>query len=107
MELLAYSVSVRQHEFGIRIALGSDKAALMRLVMCQAAQPVIVGVLAGLSAAFAATRWIDSLLYHTKPLDPSVILGSVGCLLIAAFAGAMLPARRAARTHRMQALRTE
>jgi predicted permease len=105
--VLAYSVSLRQQEFGIRVALGSDKTALMRLVMRQAATPVVGGIFAGLAMAFGATRWIRSLLYETKAADPAVIFGSIALLLVAAFLAALLPARRAALVDPMRTLRME
>jgi predicted permease len=105
--VLAYSVSLRQQEFGIRVALGSDKTALMKLVMRQAAIPVVGGVLAGLALASGATLWIGSLLYATKAGDPAVIIASTALLLVAAFLAALLPAWRAASVDPMQAVRTE
>ncbi len=105
--VLAYSVSLRQQEFGIRVALGSDRTALLKLVMGQAAIPVVGGILAGLALASLATRWIASLLYETKAGDPAVIVASTALLLLAAFVAALLPARRAASIDPMQALRTE
>ena len=105
--VMAYSVSLRQREFGIRIALGSGKAALMKLVLLQAAVPVLLGASVGLAGAFLTLRWVHSLLYETPVMDP---LGIGGCLLLmiasAALASA-LPARRAASTDPMRALRTE
>lgn len=105
--VLAYSVSLRQQEFGIRVALGSNKTTLVRLVMRQAAIPVVGGILAGLALASGATRWIGSLLYETKTGDPTVIIASTTLLLVAAFVAALLPARRAASVDPMRALRTE
>jgi predicted permease len=105
--VLAYSVSLRQQEFGIRVALGSDKTALMQLVMRQAAIPVVGGIVAGLGLASGATRWIASLLYETKAGDPAVIIASTALLLAASFVAALLPARRAASVDPMRALRTE
>jgi len=105
--VLAYSVSLRQQEFGIRVALGSDKTALIQLVLRQAAIPVVGGILAGLALAFAASRSIASLLYETKAGDPTVIISSIAVLLLAAFLAALLPARRAASVDPMRALRTE
>jgi ABC-type lipoprotein release transport system permease subunit len=60
-----------------------------------------------LALAFAATRWIGSLLYQTKVGDPVVIFASTGLLLLAAFLAALLPARRAAAVDPMRALRNE
>jgi predicted permease len=105
--VLAYSVSLRQQEFGIRVALGSDKSGLVQLVMRQAAVPVAGGILTGLALAYGATRWISSLLYETKAGDPLVIVASTALLVIAAFLAALLPARRAASVDPMRALRTE
>ena len=103
----AYSVSLRRQEFGIRIALGCGKAALMRLVMLQAAVPVFVGVGVGMAVALLALRWVRSLLYQTAVVDPVAICGSLLLLLATAAIAAVLPARRAASTDPMQALRSE
>lgn len=105
--VLAYSVSVRQQEFGIRIALGSGKSALIRLVLRQAACPVLFGTSAGPAMAFLALRWVRSLLYQTPVVDPLSIGGSVALLLTAAAVAAIVPARRASSVDPMQALRTE
>jgi predicted permease len=105
--VLAYSVSLRQQEFGIRIALGSDKSGLTALVLKQAAWPVLTGAGAGLVLAFVAGRWVSSLLYQTKPVDPVAIAGSLVLLIGAAALAAVLPARKAARTDPMQVLRNE
>jgi predicted permease len=105
--VLAYSVSLRQQEFGIRVALGSTKAALMRLVVSQAMVPIGGGIAVGLALAFAATRWVQSMLYETKAVDAGVIAASVAVLLMTAFVAALIPARRAASIDPMQALRTE
>jgi predicted permease len=105
--VLAYSVSLRRQEFGIRIALGSGKSALMGLVLRQAAHPVLLGTGVGLTMALIALRWIRSLLYQTPVMDPLAVGGSVLLLLVAATIAAMVPARRAASTDPMRALRTE
>lgn len=105
--VLAYSVSLRQQEFGIRIALGSGKAALMRLVLLQAATPVLCGAVAGLALSVVVLRYIGSLLYQTPLMDPVAIGGSVLLLLVAAACAAVIPARHAASVDPMHALRTE
>jgi putative ABC transport system permease protein len=103
----AYSVSLRQQEFGIRIALGSGKAALMRLVLSQAARPVMLGAAIGLALAAIALRLVRSLLYETPAMDPLAIGGCLLLLIVAAALAAALPARRAASIDPMRALRTE
>jgi predicted permease len=105
--VLAYSVSLRRQEFGIRIALGSGNSALIALVLRQAAYPVLIGAGVGLAFALIALRWVRSLLYQTPVMDPLAIGGSVLLLLAAAAAAAIVPARRAASTDPMRALRTE
>ena len=105
--VLAYSVSLRQQEFGIRIALGSDKSRLTALVLRQAAWPVLTGAAAGLILAFVAARWVRSLLYQTQPVDPIAIVGSLALLVGAATLAAVLPARRAARIDPIEVLRNE
>ncbi|MBV8438714.1 MAG: ABC transporter permease [Silvibacterium sp.] len=105
--VLAYSVSLRQQEFGIRIALGSDKSRLTALVLKQAAWPVLAGSTVGLGLAFIAGRWVSSLLYETKPADPIAIAASLALLIGAAALAASLPARRAAQVDPIEVLRNE
>jgi predicted permease len=105
--VLAYSVSLRRQEFGIRIALGSGKGALVQLVLWQAAIPVLIGTGAGLVMTLVVLRWVRSLLYQTPIADPVAILGSVALLLTAAAVAAIVPARGAASIDPMRALRTD
>jgi len=105
--VLAYSISLRRQEFGIRMALGSDRRALVQLVLHQAAWPVLIGISVGLPVSFVILRWVRSLLYHTPLLDPLAIGGSVAVLVIAAIVAAIIPARRAASIDPMQELRME
>jgi predicted permease len=105
--VLAYSVSLRQQEFGIRIALGSGKGTLVGLVLRQAAYPVLLGAGIGLMIALVATHWIQSVLYETPAMDPIAIGGSILLLLAAAAVAAVVPARRAASVDPMRTLRME
>jgi len=105
--VLAYSVSLRQQEFGIRIALGSDKPSLMALVARQAVLPVVAGIAAGLMLGLAVTRWVHSLLYETRAADPLAVAASIALLASAALIATLLPARRAAQTDPMAVLRNE
>ena len=105
--VLAYSVSLRQQEFGVRIALGSDRARLIFLVLRQAALPVVAGAGVGLVLAFVAARWVCSLLYETQTADPLAIAGSLVLLLAAAALAAILPARKASSVDPIQVLRAQ
>jgi predicted permease len=105
--VLAYSVSLRQQEFGIRVALGSGRGALVWLVLRQAAYPVLAGTSTGLVLAFFALRFVRSLLYETPAIDPLAIAGSVMLLLIASAVAAIVPAGRAVSIDPMQSLRVE
>jgi len=105
--MLAYSVSLRRREFGVRIALGSGKSALVKLVLRQAVYPVVLGAGIGLAMAFVALRWVRSLLYQTPVMDPLAIGGSVMLLLVAAAMAGIVPARRAASLDPMDAVRME
>jgi predicted permease len=105
--VLAYSVSLRRQEFGIRIALGSGKSSLIWVVLRQAASPVFLGTAAGLVLSAFVVRWVHSLLYQTPALDPLAIGGSVALLLVAAAAAAIVPACRAASVDPIRALRIE
>ncbi|HEY9127315.1 MAG TPA: ADOP family duplicated permease, partial [Acidobacteriaceae bacterium] len=105
--VLAYSVSLRTQEFGVRIALGSSRSSLVRLVLRDAVYPVFGGIGVGLLAALGATRWIQTLLYQTSAMDPAAIAFSVALLLFAAMLAALAPVRKAASVDPMRALRTE
>ncbi|MGA8669163.1 MAG: FtsX-like permease family protein [Terracidiphilus sp.] len=105
--VLAYSVTLRRQEFGIRIALGSEKSSLTGLVLRQAAQPVLLGIGVGLVMALIALRWVRSLMYQTPVMDPLAVGGSILLLLVAAAIAAIIPARRAASADPMRALRME
>ncbi len=105
--VLAYSVSLRTQEFGIRIALGSSRARLARQVLLDASYPIVGGIALGLVGAALATHWVRSLLYETSAVDPWAIGLSMAVLVTAALLASLLPARDAASIDPMRVLRGE
>ncbi len=103
--VIAYSVSQRTQEVGIRRALGADQGDILWLVMRQALVLMLVGTALGLAGAFALTRVAASLLFHVSPTDPVTFAGIALLFLVVALAASYIPARRAARIDPMQALR--
>jgi putative ABC transport system permease protein len=105
--VMAYSVSQRTNEIGIRMALGAAQSAIFRLVVGQAMMLVGVSLALGLIGAFGATHLLSSLLYGVRAWDPLTFVAIVALLSIVAFLAAWLPARRAARIDPVVALRAE
>jgi putative ABC transport system permease protein len=105
--VLAFSITARTRELGVRAALGADSGRIIALVLKTGMHPVIGGLVVGLAGALALTGLLRSLLFGIGPRDPVTFL-VVPCLLSAvAILAAFLPARRAARLDPMDALRTE
>jgi len=105
--LMAYSVQQRTLEFGIRLALGANPAAVRNMVVRQAMWLALIGIVVGLAAAYGLTRLMATMLFSVKPTDP-VVFGSVAGLLGAvAFLASYIPARRAVRIEPVTALRYE
>ena len=109
--VLAFTVSQRTREFGLRMALGADPARVRRLVLRQVAWMVLIGSSLGVTAAMAAVRASGSalteLLFQIDPFDPLAIGGAVLVLGIVAFGAGLVPAIRAGRVTPMRALRYE
>jgi predicted permease len=105
--VMAYSVSQRTSEIGIRIALGAGKSSIFRLVVGQAMTIVAISLAVGLVGALAATRLLNSLLYGVGASDPMTFFAIVLLVSAVAFVAAWLPARRATRVDPIIALRAE
>jgi ABC-type lipoprotein release transport system permease subunit len=89
------------------MALGAQRMRVVTLVLGGAARLVVVGIALGLPAAWAATRWVESMLFGLKPTDPVALAGAMGMLAIVAQLAAYLPAWRASHVDPLTALRHE
>jgi putative ABC transport system permease protein len=103
--LMAYSVSQRTHEIGVRLAIGAQRRDVLRLVLRDGARLTLVGIAIGIIAALALTRLMASLLFEVAPTDPATFAAVAILLEIVAFAACYIPARRATRVDPMVALR--
>ena len=103
--VIAFAVSQRTREIGIRIALGATGSNVMRLIVGQGFALVVVGSLVGVAAALLATRVLASLLYGVAPTDPATFIAIVALLGTAVLLASWIPARRASRIHPTEALR--
>ncbi len=105
--VVSQSVSRRTQEIGVRMALGAQQADIVRMIAGQGGRPVLAGLAIGLAAAIVAARWLSSLLYGVRPRDPLTLAVVSIVLLLAAAVALAAPARRAAATNPLDALRQE
>jgi predicted permease len=105
--VMAYTVSRRTNEIGIRMALGARSGAVLGMILRETLLLVLVGVVGGLAAAYAVARLTASMLYGLKPTDPVTFAGAALLLILVALAAGFTPANRASRVDPMTALRHE
>jgi len=105
--VIAYGVTQRTHEIGVRMALGASRRDVLRLVLGEGARVTAAGVALGLAGALALSRVLESMLYDVSAVDP-LTLGAATFLLVAiAFVASGMPARRAMSVEPVEALRGE
>jgi putative ABC transport system permease protein len=105
--VLAYLVSQRTHEIGIRLAIGANRSQVLNMILRQGLTLAGGGIVVGLAAAFALTRLMQSLLYQVRPSDPITFTAVPLILLVIALIASYLPALRATRVSPTIALRTQ
>jgi ABC-type antimicrobial peptide transport system permease subunit len=102
--VIAFFVTQRRHEIGVRLALGATSRNVVGLVLGQGVLLTGLGVLLGGGAAFAATRVLEGMLFQVQPLDPVTYAGCAALLALVALCATLIPARRAARVHPVESL---
>jgi len=105
--VIAYSAVQRRQEMAIRLALGSQRSGVMRLILSSSARLGLLGCAIGGIAAVFATRFLRSLLFEVDPLDPVVIMLAAISIFLLALAASAIPAYRAGCIEPIDALRTE
>jgi predicted permease len=105
--VMAYGVMERNREFAVRMALGSTRSGIFRLVLAGSASIAVVGLISGGLGSIAAVRLLRSLLFGVAPFDGTSYAAAAAILLLTLLVSGMVPARRAAAIEPMRALRTE
>ncbi len=105
--IMAYAVSRRTREIGIRMALGADPMQVLRVVLMRTGALLAIGAAAGVALAFATGKFFDQILYGVSAHDPLTYLSAIGLMAVVAFASCLAPAIRAIKTDPLTALRTE
>jgi ABC-type antimicrobial peptide transport system permease subunit len=105
--VIAYNVTQRTHEMGVRVALGAQANDVIGLIVREGLKVVVPGVALGTVISLFAGKWLAPLLFQVSPKDPPVIVGVVTTLILVAVMASWLPALRAARVDPNEALRAD
>src|SRR5262245_18875263 len=105
--VIAYSVSQRRRELGIRMALGAEKSDVLKMVTGEGITLTLIGVTIGLAGALGLTRFLSGLLYGVTPSDPLTLVTVSALLITVALIACYIPARQAARVDPLEALKHE
>jgi ABC-type antimicrobial peptide transport system permease subunit len=105
--VMAYAVTQRTQEFGIRMALGASSSDVLKQVFLEGGRLAVLGLALGLIAALGLTQLMSSLLFGVQPRDPATFIAAAAVLVLVALAACYIPARRATRVDPLVALRYE
>jgi ABC-type lipoprotein release transport system permease subunit len=105
--VLSYIVAQRTREIGVRMALGATTGLVRRQVVSDGAKVVLVGIVVGIGVAFASTRFLSTLLYDVKAVDPVVFAAMSVMMLAIGMLASYMPARRASSVNPMESLRSD
>jgi putative ABC transport system permease protein len=105
--VLAFSVSQRTQEFGVRMALGARASQVLRMVLAEGGRMLVISLVLGVGTSIVLARFLQSLLFDVATTDPLIYLGVGIVLSIVAFIAAYVPARRATIVDPLDALRAE
>ena len=104
---MAYSVSRRTREIGVRVALGAGSGEVLRMILVQGLRTIFIGVAIGIAGSLALTRTVESLLFGVTATDPLTFVAVILLLVGAALLAGYIPARRATKVDPLVALRYE
>ena len=105
--VMSRATAERTHEIGVRLAVGAEASNVRMLVLRSGGALALAGVVIGLGAAFALTRYMAGMLFGVTPLDPLTYAGAAAVLLLAALLATVLPAWRASAVDPVEALRND